>query len=194
MSNLELNQTGLSLPIKVVKVGEPPYHGDGWDTSQPYYLVDGADGTVLCGVAEAFKKAFEYMAQCTNSDSAVVDAEKLGIIISSAGFMKYERSPDDRLTATEVTTLVREEKRELAQLITDNIDLKLDWVDGKAEWGDFELYISDSKTAFHKKYWHLYLHTSQIQCIIRLGHIRGKRNAQQACESALKRILTGQKE
>ena len=93
MDRIKLNQTGLSIPIKVVKVGEAPYDGDGWDKSKPYYLVDGADGTVLCGVTESLKKAFEYMAQCTNESHApVIDAEKLADSIAVMSRQKIHQS------------------------------------------------------------------------------------------------------
>ncbi len=60
--------------------------------------------------------------QVPTKDAPVIDAEKLAEKISSVGFMKYERSPDDKLTATEVVTLVRGEKREIVQLISDSIE------------------------------------------------------------------------
>lgn len=115
-TKIELNQTGLSLPIKVIKVGEPPYDGDGWDDRESYYLVDGADGTVLCGVAEAFKKAFEYIARCTNAP--VVDAEKLAEKL-------FSRLLDDFGLLNQATKKRKAHFLKLyAQLILDSIEEK----------------------------------------------------------------------
>ncbi len=113
------------------------------------------------------------------SHAPVIDAEKLAEKIQSEGFTKYERSSPNP------------EKRELIQLISDGIDLRLDWVDGKAEWGIFRLRVQYN---IEDSWWAALDLGSAQSSRWSETDIESQELAQQACEKALKRIITGVRE
>lgn len=80
-------------------------------------------------------------------------------------------------------------KKIIAQLITSNLDLRVDWVDGKAEWGEFELTVD---FAHDKWWWQLWGFGEAIKDSPTSYDTQAL--AEAACINALKRIVCGIKE
>ena len=72
-------------------------------------------------------------------------------------------------------------------------DLNITWVDGRADWGRFVLLVTDSKNVEGEFYWEI----CGVDCNcseFAKGQANTKDLAIEACEKALKRIITGGKE
>ncbi len=79
----------------------------------------------------------------------------------------------------------------IAKVITDNIDLKIKWVDGKAEYGIFSLFC----WMHGNEEWHWDITTGEGGYILAEEEdAKSKELAQQACETALRKIICGIKE
>ncbi len=118
------------------------------------------------------------------SHAPVVDAEKLAEKIAEDYWIPpFE--PDKLF-------LERKEgvKKEVAQLITDNIELDITWVAGKAFWGIFTLFCWGNEN----REWSWDITTGAGGYIIEEGEVLTEELAQQACESELRRIVTGGKD
>ncbi len=119
------------------------------------------------------------------SHAPVIDAEKLAKRLDDKYILK-NRLAYQNAWPTDYTDRIKQ----VVQLITDSIDLKLNWVDGEARWGDFFLLIINALDGRKSVYdYRLYLKNKEIQ----RGREAKPELAQQACESALKRIVCGVK-
>ena len=78
------------------------------------------------------------------------------------------------------------------------IDLDIEWKDGKAEWGRFELEVLHqglNKPEYKWGFWLYLIHEDETNTTcIDFGNAPDKESCQQACETALKKILAGVKE
>jgi len=107
---------------------------------------------------------------------------------------------DAEAIATEIWHSDKPDVPEIAKIITDNIDLKLDWRDGKAEWGDWRLQVRytpeteefyyqwDGSVIFYDK------DEDYKNTVKQIIPVDTQELAQAACESALKKIICGVKE
>jgi len=106
------------------------------------------------------------------SHAPVIDAEKIALKIKQAG----------HITGFEVENVT--------QLISDSIDLNIEWVDGRASWGIFKLVIIGSKDS---PYHYQILFGGSNIFFVDDPHPT-QELAQQAATTKLKKILTGVKE
>lgn len=120
------------------------------------------------------------------------------IILSHAPVIDAERIAKKLLAGTKVVEMwekkyacITNDPEYIAQLISDAIDLNIEWVDGKAEWGQFNMQIIDALDGRKSIYeYRLFLRSY----VAKAGRENKKELAQQACEKALRGIITGVKE
>ncbi len=87
-----------------------------------------------------------------------------------------------------------EHYRLTAKIITDNIELDITWVDGKAEWGEFTLVVEEPVLGTDNKYWLWKLRCVSVEHTVKMEPAKTQELAVQACETALKKILAGVKD
>lgn len=117
------------------------------------------------------------------SHAPVIDAEALAEIM------------EQQLSVWRLGSIIRDpipekEKREsiLAQLITSSIDLDITWSEGLAEWGNFQLEVQPYGDEY---YWFIELSECGTEYS---GYKKSQEDCQQACEQALRSIVSGIKQ
>ena len=116
----------------------------------------------------------------------VIDAEKIAKIIDK----KYEEWAENEWEEYPGEDWA---VPEIAKLITDSIDLDITWVDGKAEWGIFELGIWQPGNCWWWKIQAGTINNSMATLAICKEEMKSESVAQQACGKALRSIVCGVK-
>lgn len=131
------------------------------------------------------------MAKIILSHAPVIDAEKLADVMIG----RFWR-PKIGLTGQGYAEATTKVLKEAVQLITDNIDLKIEWVKANtirteivASYGQFHLYACDSGVDG----WTALLYFDAHR-IMKKHDLKSLELAKQACVGALKGIITGVKE
>ncbi len=119
----------------------------------------------------------------------VIDAEKIAKRLDDRYVLKNRTA---YLNAMPTNYAKRIE--EAAQLITDNMTLDIIWKDGKAEWGIFTLIAGHYPNSYNWFFEISVVYLNKRQDIARDASFEDIELAQQACKTALKKILAGVKE
>ena len=135
---------------------------------------------------------FDVIAKYAPVLTPVVDAQKIAKkICHQHNEWNQEEMQGQCLTQAEHYRLT-------AQLITDNIELDITWVektvrDSKAfvaSWGDFELFVYKTDTGWN---WEILMECEMGTEVKNSGNAPDQKGATKDCVDALKRIVTGGK-
>lgn len=167
-----------------------------------YDIVEKLNGILICACISDKEDAEIMCVAMNRSDSPkVIDAEKLaekfwGWIDDEGGSAEFYRICTlDSLEIQEHKRLKAKFIPAIARLISDSIDLRLDWKDGKSRWGVFKMDAIKELVRPDKYPFRLWIATPERDYNLLSCGIRGTQDlAIKACEKALRGIITGVKD